>query len=293
MKQRTSALQQILREGTERLKAAGLAEAVQDAWLLLSYVTGVSRAFYYGHPDKPVSEEEAERYFACIERRMKRIPLQHITGEQEFMGYSFLVNEHVLIPRQDTEVLVEEALKILRPEMRILDLCTGSGCILLSLLKKYGELKPEKTQPCRCAGVGTDISKEALAVAEKNAQRLGVRADFLQSDLFEQVSGRFDMILSNPPYIPTKVIEGLQEEVRLHDPYIALDGREDGLHFYREIIRDSVYYIKEGGHLLFEIGYDQGKAVAALMENTGYKDICVKKDLAGLDRVVIGMYNGK
>lgn len=293
MKQRILALQQIYREGTAYLEKAGIADAAQDAWLLLSYVTGISRAVYYGYPDRCVSEEEAERYFSCIDRRSRRIPLQHITGEQEFMGYSFLVNEHVLIPRQDTEILVEEALKLLKPGMHILDICTGSGCILLSLLKRSEELKTGSALPDECVGIGTDISEEALAVAEKNAERLGVHVDFIQSDLFGQVEGKFDMILSNPPYIPTEIIDKLQDEVRLHDPYIALDGKEDGLHFYRAIIRAGADYMKNGSYLLFEIGCEQGEAVSALLKNAGYGDICVKKDLAGLDRVVTGRYNGK
>lgn len=288
MKQRILTLQKAYREGTAILEEAGIADAPLDAWLLLSYVTGLSKAAYYGDPERKVEEEDSKRYFSCIKRRGQRIPLQHITGEQEFMGYSFRVNEDVLIPRQDTEVLVEEALKKLRPGMRIMDICTGSGCILLSLLKKGTENGIEG-----CKGFGMDISEKALSVAEENAEILEIPAEFAQSDLFAKASGKYDLIVSNPPYIPTGIIEELQDEVRLHDPYIALDGKEDGLHFYRKIIQDSVHYIKEGGYLIFEIGYDQGEAVLALMKEAGYEDLCVKKDLSGLDRVVIGMYNGE
>ncbi len=288
MRQRILTLQKAYREGAAALETAGIIDAPLDAWLLLSYVTGVSRAVYYGNPDKVLDADEKEKYLKCIELRSRRIPLQHITGEQEFMGYSFQVNENVLIPRQDTETLVEEALKRLKPEMQILDLCTGSGCILISLLKKGLERGIKG-----CGGIGTDISEEALAVAARNAERLEVQAEFLQSDLFDRIEGRYDLIVSNPPYIPTRVIHGLQDEVRLHDPYIALDGGEDGLHFYREIVQGSVRHMKKGGFLLFEIGYDQGEAVTELMEHAGYKDILVKKDLACLDRVVIGMYNEK
>lgn len=203
------------------------------------------------------------------------------------MGLVFCVNRHVLIPRQDTEILVETALERMKPGMQILDMCTGSGCILLSLLKL-----------CKAEGVtgtGTDISKEALRVAVSNAERLGIRAKFVQGDLFENIGSQkiFDMIVSNPPYIPTAVIDGLQEEVKLYDPYVALDGREDGLFFYRRIVKESIPYIKRDGCLLFEIGCEQAEAVAGLMEKAGYKDIRVKKDLAGLDRVVYGMYNGE
>ncbi len=199
------------------------------------------------------------------------------------MGYPFYVDEHVLIPRQDTETLAEEALKVLKPGMEVLDLCTGSGCILISLMKMCEGLY----------GTGSDISEEALEVARKNACRLEVNATFIRSSLFEHISGRYDLIVSNPPYIRTSVIQELQEEVRLHDPFIALDGKEDGLYFYREIIKAGGGYLKPGGYLMFEIGYDQGTEVASLMEKHGYRNIMVKKDLAGLDRVVSGMYNGE
>lgn len=289
MKQKILTLQQIYREGAALLRDAGIPDADLDAWLLLSFVTGLNKAAYYGNPERLMEEKEQKLYFEWIALRSERVPLQHITGEQEFMGYPFFVNKHVLIPRQDTEVLVEEAFKRLEPGMRILDLCTGSGCILISLLK----MNVCKRQMKDIQGTGTDISKEALYVAGKNAERLGIRAEFLQSDLFECVEGQYDMIVSNPPYIPTKVIEKLQDEVRVYDPYIALDGREDGLYFYRKIITDSIQHIKKEGILLFEIGHDQGQAVSSLMRQAGYERIQIKKDLAGLDRVLIGRYNGK
>ena len=287
MNQKILAIQEIYREGKERLERAGILEAELDAWYLLEHVTGISKASYYGNPAREIRRQEKEQYFYYIEERKKRIPLQHLTGEQGFMGLVFCVNRHVLIPRQDTEILVETALERMKPGMQILDMCTGSGCILLSLLKL-----------CKAEGVtgtGTDISKEALRVAVSNAERLGIRAKFVQGDLFENIGSQkiFDMIVSNPPYIPTAVIDGLQEEVKLHDPYVALDGREDGLFFYRRIVKESIPYIKRDGCLLFEIGCEQAEAVAGLMEKAGYKDIRVKKDLAGLDRVVYGMYNGE
>lgn len=289
MKKRTLTLQEIYKEGREVLEESGNEESAIDAWFLLSYVTGISKAVYYGDPKKEISSEEAKWYFACIQKRCERIPLQHITGEQEFMGYTFRVNEHVLIPRQDTECLVEEALGVLDGGMRVLDLCTGSGCILLSLLK----MGSERLQKEGVTGVGADISGEALYMAKRNAEGLQVEAEFIQSDLFEQVDGTFDMIVSNPPYIPTTVIEGLQEEVRLHDPYIALDGKEDGLHFYREIVKESLKYLNPRGYLMFEIGCEQGEAVSSLMREEGYQDIYIKKDLSGLDRVVCGRYDKK
>lgn len=281
MRKKTFTLQQIYKEGIKRLREAGIKEAELDAWYLLEFITGTTKASYYGEPAKEVDGEKALEYLELIRIRSTRVPLQHITGEQEFMGYSFQVNDHVLIPRQDTETLVEEALKISYTGMKVLDMCTGSGCILLSMVK----MKPG------IEGTGCDISEEALRVAEANRKRLEVSAKFIQSDLFEHIEDTYDMIVSNPPYIRTDVIAELQDEVRLHDPWIALDGKEDGLFFYRKIVCESGRYLKKGGTLLFEIGHDQGKAVSELMKAEGYSDVKVKKDLAGLDRVVIGMYN--
>ncbi len=274
-------LQMIYKEGAETLEHAGIPDAKLDAWYLLEYVTGISRASYFGDPKREVPEEQAESYREVILRRAGHIPLQHITGEQEFMGYSFLVNPDVLIPRQDTETLTEEALKFTEPGMKVLDMCTGSGCILISLMKKCHGL----------TGTGCDISEKALKTARENGRRVQVEASWIQSDLFEQISERFDLIVSNPPYIRTGVIEELQEEVRLHDPWIALDGKKDGLYFYRRIIAESTGYIRDNGALMFEIGHDQAEDVVRLMEEAGYTQIRVKKDLAGLDRVVTGRYN--
>lgn len=274
-------LQMIYKEGAETLEHAGIPDAKLDAWYLLEYVTGISRASYFGDPKREVPKEQAESYREVILRRAGHIPLQHITGEQEFMGYSFLVNPDVLIPRQDTETLTEEALKFTEPGMKVLDLCTGSGCILISLMKKCHGL----------TGTGCDISEKALKTARENGRRLQVEASWIQSDLFEQISERFDLIVSNPPYIRTGVIEELQQEVRLHDPWIALDGKKDGLYFYRRIIAESTGYIRDNGAMMFEIGHDQAEDVVRLMEEAGYTQIRVKKDLAGLDRVVTGRYN--
>lgn len=274
-------LQMIYKEGMETLEHAGIPDAKLDAWYLLEYVTGISRASYFGDPKREVPKEQAESYREVILRRAGHIPLQHITGEQEFMGYSFLVNPDVLIPRQDTETLTEEALKFTEPGMKVLDLCTGSGCILISLMKKCHGL----------TGTGCDISEKALKTARENGRRLQVEASWIQSDLFEQISERFDLIVSNPPYIRTGVIEELQQEVRLHDPWIALDGKKDGLYFYRRIIAESTGYIRDNGAMMFEIGHDQAEDVVRLMEEAGYTQIRVKKDLAGLDRVVTGRYN--
>lgn len=272
--------------GKEKLQHAGIPEYDLDAWLLLEHVSGLSRAMYFVRDREEMEESCREQYEEAIRKRESRVPLQHITGGQEFMGYEFHVNEHVLIPRQDTEILVEEADRAADDTgaKRILDVCTGSGCILLSLLK----MNENRT------GTGSDLSEPALKMAEENRRLLEIpeeRAAFVQSDLFERIEGTYDMIVSNPPYIRTEEIRKLQEEVRLHDPYGALDGKEDGLYFYRRIISEAGGYFEHQGTLLFEIGYDQAEDVKRLMEEAGYSQIYVKKDLAGLDRVVGGVYN--
>lgn len=267
--------------GREQLNFASVDDADLDAWYLLEFATGINRTMYYLKMQEEISSEQEASYREFIEKRASHVPLQHITGVQEFMGLEFWVNEHVLVPRQDTEVLVESVLEVLKPEMKILDMCTGSGCILISLLK-LGK--------ARC-GVGVDVSENALFVAKKNCDKLGVKAELIKSDLFENVSGRYDVIVSNPPYIRTAVIEELKEEVKFYDPFIALDGKEDGLCFYRKIVEKSPEYLSEGGKLYFEIGHDQGEDVKKLMEKAGFTGVRVKKDLAGLDRVVFGAYN--
>lgn len=267
-----------LKQGTEYLQSCGIEEAAVDAWYLMEYCCGISRTRYLLEKRSTVPAAQQERYQELLERRGKHIPLQHITGEQEFMGLTFQVNNQVLIPRQDTEVLVEEALKVLKPGMSVLDMCTGSGCIIISLLRFCQGLE----------GTAADLSPKALEVAVKNAGQLEVTVDFRQSDLFENVEGTYDVIVSNPPYIPTEVIEHLMEEVRVHDPWMALDGKEDGLYFYRKIIGESDRYLKAGGWLMFEIGCEQGEAVAAMMKEKQLTKVSVIKDLAGLDRVVLG-----
>lgn len=272
----------LYRMGVERLAAAGIEEAKLDARLLLEELCGTDRNDLLVHGDRPVTEQQENSYVNYIELRSRHIPLQHITGYQEFMGLRFKVTPDVLIPRQDTETLVEEVLKNLHDGMRILDLCTGSGCILLSLLRYSND----------CVGIGADLSKKALKVAEENAGSLGLTAEFVQGDLFEPVTGKFEIIVSNPPYIPSNVIPTLMEEVREHDPLMALDGKEDGLYFYREIIGRASEYLYPGGMLFLEIGCEQAEAVTELMKNAGYRDVTVCKDLAGHDRVVSGRYGG-
>lgn len=275
--------------GRQQLEEADVPDAGTDARLLLEWYCKTDRNTLLVHGERAVSEEEEEQYRKAVELRKRRIPLQHITGGQEFMGLTFEVNEHVLIPRQDTEILVEEALRNLHDGMRILDLCTGSGCILLSLLHYSND----------CTGIGTDLSPEALKVAERNSRRIMQDGTddkpcvmFKQGNLFQALDQRekFDVIVSNPPYIRTSAIETLMPEVRDHEPFMALNGREDGLFFYRQITAQAGAYLFGGGMLFLEIGFDQGEEVSRLMEESGYTQVEVFQDYAGHDRVVQGVW---
>ncbi len=277
-------------QGKRSLDSAGVVEAELDARLLLEYVCNTNRNDLLVHGDREIELDEQDIYEDLINKRRKRIPLQYLTGIQNFMGLDFYVDSHVLIPRQDTEVLVEEVLKNLHDGMRVLDMCTGSGCILISLLHYTNH----------CDGLGVDISGDALAVARRNSEKLlpkqsAVDAEegfgrirFLQSDLFQAVEGKFDVIVSNPPYVSSEAMENLMPEVGQYEPYLALDGGCDGLLFYRRILDRCREYLFGGGMLFFEIGQEQAGAVSNLMEQAGFLDIHVVKDYAGLDRVVFG-----
>lgn len=261
--------------GKEQLTENQVPDAALDAWLLLEHITGMNRAAYFLHQQDMMEPSLYEHYQEMIRQRQNRVPLQYLTGEQEFMGLLFLVNEDVLIPRQDTELLVELAL----PEVagkRVLDLCTGSGCIAIALQKLGGTLL--------CHGV--DISRKALAIADENIRRNDALVKVWQSDLFSEVTERYDVIVSNPPYIPPSVIAELMPEVGEHEPRIALDGGVDGLEFYRRLASEAGAYLEEGGMIYLEIGYDQGLAVAGLLQANGFQEVTISQDLAGHDRVV-------
>lgn len=276
----------LLAEGVKVLAEAGIEEATLDARYLLFEVFHTDMTHFLLDRGRGISEDDqvldqVKQYRLMIEKRSQRIPLQHITGSREFMGLEFYVNEHVLIPRQDTETLVELILKDYKGRNPvILDMCTGSGCIAISL-SKIGEFDDV---------TAVDLSKEALKVAKRNANVLlgPGRITLIESDLFQaiELKSRFDIIVSNPPYIPTEIIKELQPEVRNFEPMLALDGREDGLFFYRQLVSEGRRFLNPGGSIYFEIGYDQAESVSALLEDAGFAEIRVVKDAAGLDRVV-------
>ena len=267
--------------GEKILSLAGISDVKTDAWLLFEYVAKIDRNFYYTYCDEEITEQTLAEYERALKKRAERIPVQYITGETEFMGLPFKVNSSVLIPRQDTETLVEEALKVLQPGMKVLDMCTGSGCIIISLMHYAKEIE----------GYASDISKHAINLAKENAKMNEVFVNFESGDLFDHIKDTFDVIVSNPPYIRTEEIQKLMPEVQNFEPFDALDGKEDGLYFYRKIVEESLNHLNPNGQLLFEIGYDQGKEVSMLMEAAGFKNVRVIKDLAGNDRVVGGIKN--
>ena len=284
-------LYDLLTEGSAALLQAGDTDGENDAKLLLFEVFHLDLVHFLMDRLRPLSESDAETqekmqtYRGMIAKRASRIPLQQILGSQEFMGLEFYVNEHVLIPRQDTETLVELVLQEQQStEKKLLDLCTGSGCIAISLAVKGGYESV----------TATDLSEEALKVAERNAKAHQKEIIFRQGDLFtalpQSEAGTFDIITSNPPYIPTAVIATLEPEVREHEPMMALDGTEDGLKFYRQIAKKAGTWLKPGGVIYLEIGYDQGEAVSGLLREAGFDKVRVVKDLPGKDRVVCGIW---
>ena len=266
-----------VKENTDKLDAAGISDASVDIWLLLEHFADIDKGDYFANQNMELNPVVAKEIEEAVEKRINHIPLQHIVGETEFMGLTFKVNDKVLVPRFDTEILVDEVVKYVGDEFfKILDMCTGSGCIAITVSDMCDNAKV----------VAADISKDALDVAKENNEINSTDVEFVESDLFENVEGLFDVIVSNPPYIKTEEIENLMDEVKLHDPRLALDAGEDGLEFYRRIIKDSKDYLKQDGMIFFEIGFDQAEDVSKLLDENSFKDIVVKKDLAMNDRVI-------
>lgn len=277
-------VQELWKEGKQELSDAGIQDAELDSRYLLEWAMKQSYSFLLLNPDYEADREAVQTYRHGILMRKNHKPLQYITGEQDFMGFSFRVNSHVLIPRQDTEILVETVLKELKKlakeekkDYKILDMCCGSGCIGLSIWK----LLEQKWKV-----VLSDVSREALAVAKENARRLEAKVEFIESDLFHNIHETYHVIVSNPPYIPSRVVDTLMPEVREQEPRLALDGKEDGLYFYRKIVEQVKEHLEDEGCIFFEIGFDQAEDVRQILVDAGLKQITVIQDLAGLDRVV-------
>ena len=286
---KTMTWQALMKEELERLRQADIPEADSDIRLLAMDVAGCTYSTLILRMAEEVMEKQAQRLHAYVTERMTHKPCQYILGTQEFMGYEFATAEEVLIPRPETELLVEEACRIAENwkdtpdgrKRRVLDLCCGSGCIGISFSKlRHGRDLVELA----------DISDAAIALTKKNRERLQADCAVIQTDLFMQIEGKYDMIVSNPPYIRTDEIPKLMAEVRDFEPHLALDGKADGLYFYDKIIREAREYLYEDGYILFEIGQDQLDAVRGLLVENGYTDIKGIKDYAGLDRIVTARY---
>ncbi len=272
---------ELMAEGVKRLTDAGFEEARTDVRILLFYACKLDFMTFLRDGDMPVPQEQQERFRTLLIRRMKHEPVQYIIGEQEFCGLRFYVQPGVLIPRPETELLAEAVFTDAKGK-RVLDMCTGSGCIAVTAAK-FGE--PSFT-------AASDVSPEALAVAQNNAKALDADVTFFQGDLFENVKGMYDIIVSNPPYIRSEVVDELMPEVREYEPRRALDGTKDGLLFYRRIAAEAKEHLSPGGRLMFEIGHDQGETVPEILAAEGYVSVEVKKDYAGLDRMVFAVWPG-
>ena len=276
-------LKGLLVDGTKMLTQAGIDEAELDARYILEYITGLNSAQYFIHSEDIIEKNKAEEFFRLIERRSKRIPLSYVIGTRDFFGLTFKVDENVLIPEQETELLVEEVIKHSEGKS-VLDMCTGSGCVAISIAL-FG--KPSKV-------AASDISEKALKVARENAKSLKAgEISFIQGDMFENVTDKFDIIVSNPPYIETGEIDELMPEVRDYIPRLALDGDIDGLKFYRIISKEAVKKLNKNGRIFYEIGYNQSRAVASILLENGFTDVKIMKDYSGLDRIVMAKLDEK
>lgn len=274
---------ELLQYGKDVLEQSGNEYAKYERKVLLEEVLGMKYLQMLTCADDLVPDEKVKQYRDMLKKRCNHYPLQYILGYAHFMDYTFHVDENVLIPRNDTEILVELVLDILSKEKSlsdysVLDMCCGSGCIGISLKLYYPEID---LSLC-------DISKEALKVSEMNLKKYNVKAQLFESDLFAHIEGHYSMIVSNPPYIEHDVIDTLMPEVKDYEPRLALDGGQDGLDFYKKIILDAVKHLRDNGYLIFEIGYNQGKEVCSLMKDSGFRSVFIQKDYAGLDRVVCG-----
>jgi protein-(glutamine-N5) methyltransferase, release factor-specific len=276
-------LKGLLADGAKMLTQAGIDEAELDARYILEYITGLNSAQYFIHSEDIIEKNKAEEFFRLIERRSKRIPLSYVIGTRDFFGLTFKVDENVLIPEQETELLVEEVIKHSEGKS-VLDMCTGSGCIAISIAL-FG--KPSKV-------AASDISEKALEVARENAKSLKAgEISFIQGDMFENVTDKFDIIVSNPPYIETGEIDELMPEARDYIPRLALDGDIDGLKFYRIISKEAVKKLNKNGRIFYEIGYNQSRAVASILLENGFTDVKIMKDYSGLDRIVMAKLDEK
>lgn len=279
-------IKEALKKANQILIQNSIDEVFLKSRILLAHILNVEKEYLIIHDDEVLLSLQENEFFEKVNKLCSGVPIQYLTNSQEFMGFNFYVDENVLIPQPDTEILVENVISIIKnlqkscqKEITVLDLCTGSGIIGVCL-KKYLQ---------NVNVLSSDISSNALEIAKKNANLQNVKIDFIKSDLFENIDEKFDVIVSNPPYIKTDKINELSKEVK-NEPRLALDGGQDGLDFYRRIIKESTNFFRKTGYLALEIGYDQKEAVENLFKNFKYKEIKIFKDLSDIERVIIGKY---
>lgn len=270
---------ELYEEGKKRI---GGDEADSEAMLLFEYALSTDRNILFLHPDNEVPFQKCEKFFGLTDKRIKGEPVQYITGSAFFYGNEFEVNKDVLIPRFDTEVLVENVLKKIGDRKSLIDICTGSGCIAVTIKLNKKDVSVS----------ASDISPLALNVAKRNAIKYNSDIEFIESDMFENIDKTYDVLVSNPPYIETKVCESLDEKVKDFEPRLALDGGEDGLDFYRILAKEGKKHLNKNGLIMLEIGYDQGESTYNLFKENGYEDIEIIKDLSGNDRVLSAVFGG-
>ena len=277
----SDSIAELLREASQVLREAGVQEARRDAGSLLSSIIGKDRTFLISHAEDPVDDDDVVRFRKAVARRASGEPLQSITGVQDFYGREFRVTRDVLIPRPETELLVEAALKVIASNSTplICDVGTGSGCIAVTLLCERDDAR----------AIAVDVSEAALAVAAENAERHGVKERIVLriSDCFETIDSEFDLIVSNPPYVSADALPGLQREVRDHEPLVALSPGGDGLSVIRRLLQDGPAFLKQSGHLIMEIGFDQGERVTDLIDRNAWQLADILPDLQGIPRVVV------
>lgn len=273
-------IKEIIEKANKILIENNISESNLKAKIILANILNIDKSYLTINYEKDLSQEIENVFFQKINMLIENEPVQYITNNQEFYGYNFYVDKNVLIPQPDTEVLVEEIINLAKKQeknLKILDLCTGSGAIAVSIYKNLENVEIS----------ASDISKPALEVANMNFQKNECKINLIESNLFENINDKFDIIVSNPPYIETEIIKTLSEEVK-KEPILALDGGEDGLDFYRKIIEDAKEYLNENGYLAFEIGYNQKDVVEKILRDGGYRNIYSRKDLSGNDRIVVG-----
>lgn len=279
-------IKEALKKANQILIQNNIDEVFLKSRILLAHILNVEKEYLIIHDDEVLLSLQENEFFEKVNKLCSGVPIQYLTNSQEFMGVNFYVDKNVLIPQPDTEILVENVISIIKnlqkscqKEITVLDLCTGSGIIGVCLKKHLQNVNV----------LSSDISSNALEIAKKNANLQNVKIDFIKSDLFENIDEKFDVIVSNPPYIKTDKINELSKEVK-NEPRLAVDGGQDGLDFYRRIIKESTNFFRKTGYLALEIGYDQKEAVENLFKNFKYKEIKIFKDLSDIERVIIGKY---